>query len=114
MPEYPKRSFRKIIAIGLAIFSALIITGYILLREFINTSIKTSFDLQHITGAKFSAVLPNKDEVSESLFYSQFQLLYAETSACLNSHKSKLLSISSIRFLILLRLSIDISEYSFV
>jgi capsular polysaccharide biosynthesis protein len=95
IPEHPKRSFRKIIAIGLATFSALIITGIILLREFINTSIKTSFDLKHITGAKFSAVLPNKDEVSESLFYSQYQLLFSETSVCLNTQKNKLLTISS-------------------
>jgi capsular polysaccharide biosynthesis protein len=95
MPEHPKRSFRKIIAIGLAAFSALIISIFILLREFTNTTIKTSFDLKQLFGAKFSAVLPNKDEVPESLFYSQFQLLYAETSACLSSHKSKLLTISS-------------------
>ncbi|KZZ70890.1 hypothetical protein A3765_15695, partial [Oleiphilus sp. HI0130] len=95
LPEFPKRSFRKVIAIALAIFIAGVITLYILLKEFVNTSLKTAHDLQFIEGASIAAVLPNKDEVPEQLFYSQFQLLFSEIAAKIKGADSKLLTISS-------------------
>lgn len=60
-----------------------------------NTSLKTAHDLQYIAGASIAAVLPNKDEVSEQLFYSQFQLLFSEIAAKIKGAESKLVTISS-------------------
>lgn len=95
LPEFPKRSFRKIIAIALAVVFAGAITLFILLKEFVNTSLKTAHDLQHIQGADLSAVLPNKDQVSEKLFYAQFQLLFSEIAQALSKENGKLVTISS-------------------
>jgi len=94
-PQFPKKSYRKIISIALAALGAFAITAFILLREFINNTAKTEFDLRHITGSKFSAVLPNKDEVSEQTFYSQFQLLFSASDLALRDRGNRFLSVSS-------------------
>lgn len=95
LPEYPKRSYRKVIAIGLSVFFGGLLTLYILLREFVNTTLKTANDLKQIEGADLAAVLPNKDEVSEQFFYAQFQLLFSEISQAISTSETKLITISS-------------------
>lgn len=95
IPESPKRSFRKVISLVFAVFGSFIIALYILIKELTNTSLKTATDLQKIEGASIAAVLPDKDEVTDQLFYSQFQLLFAEISQALNKAQKKLIAVSS-------------------
>ena len=73
-PIYPKRSFRKIITIGLAALVVLLLGFLIILREFVDTTLKTSFDIELLDGIAFGAVLPDKEQVSKATFYSQFHL----------------------------------------
>ena len=96
-PTSPKRSYRKAISIVFACFISMIVLAIILLREFVDSTVKTAFDLAHINGAKFASVLPNKDEVSESIFYSQFQLLFSATQAELKRKSDQFLTISSMQ-----------------
>ncbi len=94
IPEYPKRSFRKVISLVLAIFGSGIIALYILIKEITNTSLKTANDLKKIEGASVVAVLPDKDEVSAQLFYSQFQLLFSEIAHALAGTQGKLVVVT--------------------
>jgi len=96
LPKYPQRSFRKLIAILAAGSLFLFILGYILIREFFDTTLKTAFDLSDIPSVKFSAVLPNKDEVSHATFYSQFQLFFSAMNRALLNRPGNLLCISSL------------------
>jgi uncharacterized protein involved in exopolysaccharide biosynthesis len=93
-PEFPKRSFRKVISLALALFSSGIIAVYILIKEVTNTSLKTANDLKRLEGANVIAVLPDKDEVSAQLFYSQFQLLFSEIAHALSGTQGKLVVVT--------------------
>jgi len=96
LAEFPKRSYRKMIAIVLAFLATIALTAFIIIREFINNTIKTAFDLQHISNAKFCAVLPDKDQTSHQVFYSQFQLLFSNTHQAFRDKKNHLLTVASI------------------
>jgi hypothetical protein len=97
LPKHPKRSFRKVISIALAFLSFISIVAFIVIRELLNNSIKTTNDLKKLTGFEFSAVLPNRDQVDMSTFYGQFQLLYSSINEQLASVEFPVLSIASIR-----------------
>jgi uncharacterized protein involved in exopolysaccharide biosynthesis/Mrp family chromosome partitioning ATPase len=95
-PMHPKKSYRKIVSIVIAGLIAIFITALILIREFMNNTIKTSFDLDQLDYIDFSGVIPNKDQVKEQLFYSQFQLFFSAIDQSLRNGKSRLLTISSL------------------
>ena len=96
LAEFPKRSYRKIIAVVLAVLATILLTAVIIIREFINNTIKTAFDLQHISNAQFCAVLPDKDQSSHQVFYSQFQLLFSNTHQAFRNNQNSLLTVASI------------------
>ncbi|NRB41072.1 MAG: hypothetical protein HRU20_21810 [Pseudomonadales bacterium] len=95
-PLHPKRSFRKVISLGLAIISLILLVIFIVFREVIDSTIKTAFDLQHVVGAAFTSVLPNKDSVSHGTFYSQFHLLFSAVNQQLLNRHSLLLCVYSL------------------
>lgn len=97
LPKHPKRSFRKVISIGLAFLSFMSIVAFIVIRELLNNSIKTSNDLKKLTGFDFSAVLPDKDQVDQATFYGQFQLLFASINEQLKDARFPILGIASVR-----------------
>jgi uncharacterized protein involved in exopolysaccharide biosynthesis len=74
--QYPVRSGRKIISI----LAALLISGFYLLftilAETFNFTTKSKFDFKNTLDLPLIGNLPDKDQVSEKVFYTQFQILY--------------------------------------
>ena len=61
-----------------------------------DTTVKTAFDMKNFSGAKFTAALPNKDEVEHTTFYSQFQLFLSAVGKLMAEKQVQLLTISSL------------------
>jgi len=95
-PSFPRRSYRKVIAIVVAAFMSIFILAIILVREFVSQTIKTEFDTALIPNTNLFGAIPNKDEVDVRYFYSKFYLFFSEINRKLNSNNNNLLTLSSL------------------
>ncbi len=90
-PKYAEGTGIKVIAIGagfLAFFGSLL---FFAAREFLDFSIKSDFDIKQVLKIKMLGEIPNKDNVSESTFYSQFQIFLGQLNSMLPERKPVIL-----------------------
>ena len=69
-PKYPKPSYKKVIVIMLSILGAILAIVFILVKEFLNNTVKTKFDLSERFGIKELVQLPIDKTYSSKIKHS--------------------------------------------
>jgi len=73
-PSYPKSSMRKVIAVAGGIIGLILILIFVLLPEFLDFRVKSDAEIKRLLGIKSSVMLPNKDFISDTVFYEALQI----------------------------------------
>lgn len=92
-PKYPKKSYKKVIVIMLSILGFVLSIIFIIIKEFLNNSVKTKFDLRERFGIKELVQLPVDKVYSKKIKHS-FSYLANSLIAATQSH-SHLISVGS-------------------
>ena len=69
-PIYPKPSYKKVIVIMLGVLGAILAIAFILVKEFLNNTVKTKFDLSERFGIKELVQLPIDKTYSSKIKHS--------------------------------------------
>ena len=69
-PKFPKPSYKKVIVGVLGVFGIVLALALIIIKEFLNNSIKTKFDLTERFGIKEVVQLPVGKELTDSIKHS--------------------------------------------
>lgn len=75
-PAFPDSTKRKAISIAIAIIFTIATMLFIIGKEFLDLTVKSGFDIDHIFKIKNLGSLPDRDKVNLSLFNTSFQVVF--------------------------------------
>jgi polysaccharide biosynthesis transport protein len=92
-PKFPKPSYKKVIVTVLGVFGIILAIALIIVREFLNNSVKTKFDLSERFGIKEVVQLPIGKELTNDIKHSFSYLANSLISS--SSDNTKLIAVGS-------------------
>jgi capsular polysaccharide biosynthesis protein len=97
-PKYPEASGRKIIAIIIGILTFLMLMIYYMLKEILDFTVKSKYDIEEVLQVKCLEEIPNSEDVPKTVFYSKMQVLYGQIQNYIKENKTSLIAIGKDRF----------------
>ena len=97
-PKYPEASGRKIASIIIGFLTFLILLIYYMLKEVLDFTIKSKYDIEEVLQIKCLAEIPNSGDVPKPVFYSKMQVLYGQILTYIKEDKTSLIAVGKDRF----------------
>jgi uncharacterized protein involved in exopolysaccharide biosynthesis len=94
-PLTPMRSHRKLITFISAFFTFFLTLAYYFIREVLDNSVKSPFDFKKYININYLASLPDKNQINETTYYNQLQIIYHHLSSYQPNKKPILFAIGS-------------------
>lgn len=93
-PQYPESTGKKILAVVAGFLSFILALFLISAREFMDSRIKSEFDFKEIFNIKLLGILPDKNQVSSSVFFSSFQIFMGDLLQISGQSKNPIIAVA--------------------